>query len=617
MKNTVEKRIFAISIIAVMAVYLPTIYQNCLSIDDNDLLNRLTVSFPTANYFRMFVPLKSVLYYRPMLEVTYHLDYAIWGSTIGGFHITNYLLHVLNAVLLYFAASKILCETEKPKVYAAVAMLLFALNPITCESVAWISGRSDIVGTFFSLLAVNCYFFKRPLNMVLVPVFALLGMCGKENALAIVPLVIFLHAWLMYKRSGRFNSYVIRSTVHWIVIMAIPVIIYVLLRTMGGGGFEKGMDRIATAASDVSTGAPGLNWSGYYKIFPAIAFYLKKLFIPYPLNFSIATIHYSVYGILFVLLVVANTYWALKRRFQYVIICGLLVISFLPAIPIAVGGVAWVPFAERYLYLSLCVWGLSISYLMNDFAAKGRVRPFIRQAVIVLIVVVFSISTLIRQSHWQNNQRLMKETAETNPENYQVLFNYGVSSRDPGRIEFLRKAEEKSSEATPGWRANLYRAIAYYYVEYNIKDNIIYKVYDSQMENEPNEKNAYALPEMTEKEISETVIYNLDHGLSLDSSYRSYKESAIIILKLNPEDEDLRKIIFTKARDYYSEAYRKKHDPFDLYKMGNLEKILGHHDKAVYYFKELIHNFPESHYAQLSEKRLKKLEQTDSNQQEQ
>ncbi len=41
-------------------------------------------------------------FYRPLQSLTYAADYAVWGLNPLGYHLTNILIHIINAILVYF-----------------------------------------------------------------------------------------------------------------------------------------------------------------------------------------------------------------------------------------------------------------------------------------------------------------------------------------------------------------------------------------------------------------------------------------------------------------------------------------------------------------------------------
>ena len=105
-------------------------------------------------------------HYIPLSWVTLGLDYVVWGMKPAGYHLTNLLLHVANAVLFYFMALRLL-RASTPGDHAdgslaltlgsGFATLLFAVHPLRAESVAWITERRDVLSGLFYLAAVLAY----------------------------------------------------------------------------------------------------------------------------------------------------------------------------------------------------------------------------------------------------------------------------------------------------------------------------------------------------------------------------------------------------------------------------------------------------------------------------
>ena len=87
--------------------------------------------------------------YRPLLLVTYALNYALGGYGVFGYHLVNLLLHLANACLLWIVAGRLLGKGWG----ALLAGLLFAVHPLASEPVNYISSRSSLLATLFLLLA--------------------------------------------------------------------------------------------------------------------------------------------------------------------------------------------------------------------------------------------------------------------------------------------------------------------------------------------------------------------------------------------------------------------------------------------------------------------------------
>lgn len=139
--------------------------------------------------------------YRPMLLVSYTLNYAALGNGPGGFHAVNVLLHAANAMLV-LALVLLLGEGLQR---ASLAAALFSLNPVNVEAVAYVSSRSELLMTFFllgSCLAYGRWQDRRGsawswygLSLVLG-----LGALLTKSVAAVLPMVLVLLDW---HRGGR------------------------------------------------------------------------------------------------------------------------------------------------------------------------------------------------------------------------------------------------------------------------------------------------------------------------------------------------------------------------------------------------------------------------------
>ena len=89
----------------------------------------------------------------PLTWMSLMLDATIYPPGPRGFHITNLLLHVANALLLF---QVLRCMTARTALSGCVA-LIFAVHPVHVESVAWIAERKDVLSMFFGLIAMLAY----------------------------------------------------------------------------------------------------------------------------------------------------------------------------------------------------------------------------------------------------------------------------------------------------------------------------------------------------------------------------------------------------------------------------------------------------------------------------
>jgi hypothetical protein len=188
------------------------VYLNCLDngfvLDDENLIvhNPLIKSgqlsnliFKTGLYEYSDTGRQDITYdkmYRPIQNLSYALDYKIWGECSFGFHLTNILIHMLNSILIYFLFSMLL-----DKNIAVVTSAFFALHPIQASSVTYISGRADLLVSLFVLLSIISFLkYNRggPFLFYMLSLFAAtLALLCRENALFLflfILLVLFFSA---------------------------------------------------------------------------------------------------------------------------------------------------------------------------------------------------------------------------------------------------------------------------------------------------------------------------------------------------------------------------------------------------------------------------------------
>src|SRR5262249_40501954 len=154
--------------------------------------------------------------YRPVRDISYALFFGVKGESTVGFHLTNIVLHSANAVLVFLLCYRMF-GVGKPggpavrqhhagasltsyalwSVLAAVvlAALTFAVPPIQTDSVAYVSGRRDVLFSLFYLAAFHLYlsYCRRPSWKLLSLAMAcwILSLMSKEMA-ASFPAVVFL-----------------------------------------------------------------------------------------------------------------------------------------------------------------------------------------------------------------------------------------------------------------------------------------------------------------------------------------------------------------------------------------------------------------------------------------
>ncbi|MFT5129303.1 MAG: hypothetical protein ACI8W8_002925 [Rhodothermales bacterium] len=107
--------------------------------------------------------------YIPVTYLSFWLERACFDLRPDALHGTNLLLHLANVLLLWallrgrFAAGLV----------AFAGALLFALHPLQVETVAWCSGRKDLLATAFALLCLHAWQRKQSQWSLVFAAFAI------------------------------------------------------------------------------------------------------------------------------------------------------------------------------------------------------------------------------------------------------------------------------------------------------------------------------------------------------------------------------------------------------------------------------------------------------------
>jgi hypothetical protein len=140
-------------------------------------------------------------YYRPLTNITYWIDYKIWGMKGYGFRVTNFLLHLLTCVVLF--QFLLLITDDRRAIWWVVA--IFALHPVNTESVSWVVSRNNILVTLFILLSLYAYItaWIKHSYLALSVFFFFCAVLSKEFAVMLLPVFFLCHRFLL-KGEGEF-----------------------------------------------------------------------------------------------------------------------------------------------------------------------------------------------------------------------------------------------------------------------------------------------------------------------------------------------------------------------------------------------------------------------------
>jgi tetratricopeptide (TPR) repeat protein len=381
--------------------------------------------------------------YRPLTSLSYHADYQVYGSNPRGFHHTNIILNAAVSAMVFLA----LLEMFSQPLLALLAALWFAAFPMHVQSVAWISGRTDVVATLFALLSLWFYARWRKRSGPGAATGSLLccalALLGKEVAV-VLPGVAAVYELLPRGGDERRSH----GAGRWGLLLGMCTLaaVYFGVRHSVLGSSLGALPRVTHGISQ----AVALTFS-------IVAHYTYRLIYPFRLNptpdfpppahfFNLHTMA----GVAVVALVVAAVIrWRRQRVFVFgvaVIACGLAPV--LHVVP------ANVVLAEHFLYFPSLGAALLVSLAVTHLPGRRRTLAL---GAFTAVWLACCARTVMGTLDWRNDLVLFQKAVAVADNNPVAHFDLGVSLGQRGRhqeaLAEFRRATELNPDYADAWSA--------------------------------------------------------------------------------------------------------------------------------------------------------------------
>lgn len=198
----------ALTVLAALAagLYLPALAAPLVYDDRRSVVENPTLAEP--------VNLVAALLwdrFRPLANLSFVLDRAVWGAGPRGFHATNLLLHVLTAWLVFAFASRARSDDDAaggeaaPTAFGFAVAAVFAAHPLATQAVVYVSARAELLAAALALATVLAgraaiVSGRRSLAAVALGL-GLLAVAAKETGAIAAPLLA-LWDHLLLRRHG-------------------------------------------------------------------------------------------------------------------------------------------------------------------------------------------------------------------------------------------------------------------------------------------------------------------------------------------------------------------------------------------------------------------------------
>ncbi len=552
-------------VVVILAVYYPALLSGIHPIDDPGILDLFSASPPLS---RILLP-GSGYYYRPMAELSFYLDNMLWGMEPSAMHLENILLHCANGLLVYLLARRVIGRHENDNetlyIMPLLAALLFALHPLNVEAVAWIAGRTDPLLGLFVLSA--SYFWlnwlEKPRWQDMSATLLLFGaaLLTKETALAFGAVIVALAlAW-----PGSATRKQRLSAINMIAAPGVLLVIITLVFWSGTSGLSRFM-----GGTDLQLA------QGAWHALIAYGFYVRKLIVPFPLNFAINEVN-PLNGLLGVA-ILPFLWWVLRlyRLSGVFFVSAALLI--MPAILVAVKQVAWTPFAERYLYLSTAFVALGLAGIAEVWQRK---YPVVLLSFFILLLSGSALVCFQRNLLWKDPLSFFQDAVEKSPEFGSVYYSLGGILIQKGEIDQALAAFTTADQ--------LNKRVS---MRYPIKAGIMGTM--------------LAKGEFLEARTYFFQIFNKKQDASADFLELLQKADGSRLISLGHDEKLLLAHDLLETLDLLNQ---KKPDPFWLYRSGQFALIMEDTVRAADFFRRSYAAAPvDAHYRPAAHTYLLKLE---------
>ena len=538
-------------------------------------------------------------YYRPLVTFSFLLDYQIARLRPFFYYLTNLLLHLANAVLLFFTFNVFF--KKEPLSFAAA--LLFVVHPIQWEAVANIAGRSILLCAFWQFAAFLLYLryasrsrldpWRKAYYICSLLAFTL-ALLSKESAVVLPFLIAGYEYWMEHRHKGKLLT---TQSVGRVLPFVAVVAGYLLLRKF------LGVTNVAFWPS------PQQLIFGVLTFLSSVLVYLRVFILPVDLHFDRTTAYFTTFadlGLWLTLAAVVIFSWMAgrfhrqwSRRAKFLLFwfgITLLPVAQLVPIPAHSGYAAT---ADHFFYIPAA--GLSTFFVLATRTVFQRIihrRTISRPSGFLLAATVFVYFTLItigQNLHAVHELSMFEKSLWYDPYNTRVRNCYALALAKAGLFEEAGEEFRKVLIAEPwdirariGFAKSLcdqgkcleaafeYEAISdagnmQDLLDHNLKYtyNIVIRQYQKRLEQEPdNSQLHYSLGVMYAKTLrSREAIREYLQALRLDPRSRPALYNLGSLLESSPQPE--------KAVVYFKKviAFGREKDQLTEYAYRHLSKI--------------------------------------------
>jgi len=418
-------------IAAGICVYWPSLHGDFLW-DDLELIKNNDAVHDPLGYWKIPLQYDTFNEYYPLTSL---VEWALWqlfGDNVLPFHLTTLTLHLINALLVWALFHRLRLP------FAWMGGLIFAVDPVLVESVAWISELKNTIS--LAPLLVSMLLFlqwekeRKPEQYRLAVVCFALSLLAKSSGI-MLPLVILMYA---FWRRGKLTLDDARTAAPFFAISALDAAITF---------FPRDIHYLAQPDWNLAAALAGIGWSIFFLLGKCVAPFALMPIYPGYYGKPAAPLDLLPWAALIVIGVLLWRAWATWGR-HVAFGLGFFLLNLVPV------------FVYMFLHYTSMIWSmdhliyLPVLGLIGLFLAglghvpKGQPAQPILCAGLAVLIALFAWQSHAYAVWWQDWRQFWRLALEANPGAWLIREAHGTV------LAFEGKDEEALREFAYALQAN-------------------------------------------------------------------------------------------------------------------------------------------------------------------
>jgi protein O-mannosyl-transferase len=433
-----------------LLLYAPALQNGFVNYDDPDYVTQnshVLQGLTWSNFGWAFGTNNPAANWHPLTWISHMLDVQVYGTNPVGHHLTNILFQTVDVVILFLLLQG---ATGWPLRSACVAAL-FAVHPLTVESVAWVAERKTVLCMLFFLLTIWAYswYVRRPGigRYLCVFLFFALALMSKLMVVSLPFGLLLLDYWPLRRLPGIAEAHEKQHFLSPFLKLFAEKIPLLLL----AGAASVMTLRIHRREGTLAAAMP-FAWRLKNAIY-CYGVYLGKLiwpsrlavFYPHPEN---SLPMWKIVAAASVLVGISALVWRFRDR-KYLLVGWLWYLgTMVPMIGVVQSGRQGM--AGRFMYIPMLGLLVAACWLLAEMASPLRLQQGIVAALFLLLLSPYAYATRRQIAYWHDSYSLFSYNLAVTSHNGIAENNMGAALMERGQPQLAEVHFEAAVRYIPG-----------------------------------------------------------------------------------------------------------------------------------------------------------------------